>query len=359
MTYNGEKKYQGEANDFICTISYEKGIYAELHSKSNSHNIGKKDFLYEGVESLSKKIADWIDNLCWNILTKSVGIDAKYFDSKNGRLAYYEYNTHLKGTPIIFLHGGPGGNSNTTRARSLKLNHPIYLYDQLGCGKSDPIPNIKSWCHTDYFNELKEFVDKMGFRKIIIIGASWGAGLAVGYATMTNCEKIESMILLSPFFSSKKWTEDQIENTRRLSDEYQKEISDFNNGIGTIENYKHFMSEYCTHFLFSQACNRENGLSAGTEEPNIVFKTLWGSNQMVCTGTMKNYNLIDSLSKINVPVQIMVGDSDEVTLKTAKLYSNLIHNSELKIVKDAGHALSFEQFESYRNNILSFLNDNR
>ncbi|MCQ2056550.1 MAG: alpha/beta fold hydrolase [archaeon] len=357
MTYNG-KNYQGEANGFVCTISYENKIYAELRSKSNSYNIGKKEFSYKAVESLCKEISNWIDNMCWNTLVENEGSDVKYFNYKNGKLAYYEYNTHLRGTPIIFLHGGPGGNSNTIRARTLKLNHPIYLYDQLGCGQSSSIPDIKCWCHTNYFNELKEFVDKMGFQKIIIIGASWGAGLAVGYATMTNCEKIESMILLSPFLSSKKWEEDQTENTKKLPAEYQKEIFDFNNGTGTIENYRHFMSEYCAHFLFSQACNRENGLSAGLEDPNIVFKTLWGSNQMVCTGTMKNYNLIDDLPKINVPVQIMVGDSDEVTLKTAKLYSNLIHGSELKIVKGAGHALSFEQFESYRNNILSFLNDN-
>lgn len=333
------------------------GIDVKIEKNSVSVTAGLSNFFFFYDGPLRKElrcIASKIDECCEDLIDDNEP-DCVYLKTSNGKLAYYAYNTHLETTPVIFLHGGPGGDSNTKRARMLCLNHPIYLYDQMGGGRSGKIKNIKKWNHDSFVSELEEFIDSMKFEKVILIGASWGAGLAASYAIKTECEKIESMVLVSPFFSSRIWEEDQFNNLKTLDEKYQDMMFQCLQGKGSRKKYVRVMEEYNSRFLFSQECYREIAVAAANEEPPEVFRAMVGENEFVTTGNMKDFDIVGDLGKITVPVLMMNGDSDEVRIETAKRFSKAIPECKLKIVKNAGHALAFEQFFEYKKNIEKFI----
>lgn len=170
---------------------------------------------FVSVSGLTPYIASWIDEVCRENI-EAYADDARYFQSSDGKIAYWAYNTHLDTAPVVFVHGGPGGDSNPVKARRLRLLNPVYLFDQMGCGLSDPIKDYDSWDIRDYIREMKEFVDHIPAEKVIIIGASWGSGLSVSYAAATECEKIAAMVLPSPFLSSELWTRDMWQNLETM-----------------------------------------------------------------------------------------------------------------------------------------------
>ena len=355
----GGIRFEGSANGIVCMVKVSGNSYKV--TLSYVRNGDRRSFLRIGrsltQEGMVHDISTWIDACLWEQVEVPGDDDVTFVETTKGRIASYGYNTHLMGIPVIFLHGGPGDGAGTTKMRRLHLDHPVYTYDQMGCGRSDPIPDIKSWNHEDYFRELNEYIERMGFSKVILIGASWGAGLALGYAIRFGCDRIESMILPSPFISSKRWEEDQWVNLKALPQEFQDLMRRYVDGNGTIDDYRRVMSEYYSKYLFTRECNREIAVEAGNAEQNDVFKAMWGTNDFVCEGNMKDLDLIPDLGRITVPVLLMCGDSDEVTLDTLMEYHRLIKGSRVSVVPFAGHVLSMEQPEAYADAVKGFLRE--
>ena len=358
----GKDRYTAYANGFLCTIGVNRRFSYTVSLKPDRTYWGVCGFVEKGralsFEGMLSDISKWIDDKVWDLVSDDDDNDAQPFKTSNGTIAYYQYNTHLDGIPVIFLHGGPGDGANTTRGRKMHLKHPIYTYDQMGCGRSDRISDLSSWDQEDYYRELNEFIEGMGFEKVILIGASWGAGLAVGYAARYGCERIELMILPSPFISSERWMTDQMRNMERLPDEYRKEMEAFMRGEGSIENYQHVMSEYYSRFLFTREINREIAIAAGQTVQNDVFLSMWGPNDLVCEGTMKDFDLTSDLQRIDVPVLFMCGDSDEVTIDTINEYVKMVKGSRLSVIPYAGHAIGKDQPTLYMDSMKAYLEEN-
>ncbi len=358
----GKVRYTAYANGFLCTVRMNKRLTYTVSLKTDRTYWGVCEFVEKGralsFDGLRSEISAWIDEQVWDMVSDNDDNDAQPFRTSKGTIAYYAYNTHLDGVPVIFLHGGPGDGAGTTRGRKMHLKHPIYTYDQMGCGRSDRIEDLSSWDQEDYFTELNEFIEGMGFEKVILIGASWGAGLAIGYAVRYGCGRIQLMILPSPFISSERWTSDQMKNMQSLPEGYRREMDAFMNGEGTIENYRHVMSEYYSRFLFAREVNREIAVSAGQSVQNDVFLSMWGPNDLVCEGTMKDFDLIPELNKIDVPVLFMCGDSDEVTIDTINEYVKAVKGSRLSVIPYAGHVIGKDQPTLYMESMKAYLEEN-
>src|ERR1700743_416560 len=103
--------------------------------------------------------------------------------------------------PIIFLEGGPGGpvSNEAVNFRSFLADdgYDVYLYDQVGCGLSSRLNNIREYTAERHRRDLEEIVKTIGSGKVILIGQSWGAILAVLYAA-SNPGKLEKMVFTGP-----------------------------------------------------------------------------------------------------------------------------------------------------------------
>jgi proline iminopeptidase len=123
--------------------------------------------------------------------------------STGSRIAFTVAATKATKKPssIIYLHGGPGGHITDDIIKSLASladeGYDIYFYDQIGSGLSDRLSDITSYTVDRHIRDLLAITEKLGGRKVILIGQFWGAILATLFAS-SYPEKIERLVLTSP-----------------------------------------------------------------------------------------------------------------------------------------------------------------
>lgn len=111
------------------------------------------------------------------------------------KLYVHDWGKKSTKLPIIFLHGGPGGNCKDSNKQLFDpTKHRVIFFDQRGSGKSTPLGSIKNNSTDDLVNDINTISAKLGLEKFIITGASWGACLALVYA-IHHPERVHSMVL--------------------------------------------------------------------------------------------------------------------------------------------------------------------
>ena len=138
----------------------------------------------------------------YNVPQLQKRISTQYWNLSTGsRIGYtlIKANKNKKSYPVIYLHGGPGGHVSDRDIKilsSLSVNgYDVYLYDQTGSGQSDRLKNINDYTVERHIKDLKEIIQKTGAQKVILIGQSWGAILAVLFAA-DNPGEIEKIIFI-------------------------------------------------------------------------------------------------------------------------------------------------------------------
>ncbi|WP_169734571.1 alpha/beta fold hydrolase [[Mycoplasma] testudinis] len=64
---------------------------------------------------------------------------AGYLPVDNNAQIYYEVRGNPAGIPVVFLHGGPGGEFNEQSFQYFDLNvYKVIAFEQRGCGRSVP-----------------------------------------------------------------------------------------------------------------------------------------------------------------------------------------------------------------------------
>ena len=104
-------------------------------------------------------------------------------DVGDGHRLYVEQCGNPDGLPMVYLHGGPGsGGSPRHRQFFDPRNCRAVLFDQRGCGRSLPRGALLH-NHTDALvQDMEALRQHLGIARWLVVGGSWGAGLALAYA---------------------------------------------------------------------------------------------------------------------------------------------------------------------------------
>ena len=90
-------------------------------------------------------------------------------------------------TPVVICHGGPGAAHDYVEpiADLSRFGRACVLYDQLGCGKSEHLPDAPAdfWTPQLFKDELTALTRHLGIdERHAVVGQSWGGMLAMEYA---------------------------------------------------------------------------------------------------------------------------------------------------------------------------------
>lgn len=97
-------------------------------------------------------------------------------------------------TPILFLHGGPGGGCNDGHKGYFNpAVHRVIFLDQRGSGKSLPYGSLEHNTTVDLANDINTVLDKFSISSAILCGRSWGSTLAFVYA-IQNPKRVAAII---------------------------------------------------------------------------------------------------------------------------------------------------------------------
>ncbi|CAE6415944.1 unnamed protein product [Rhizoctonia solani] len=112
---------------------------------------------------------------------------------------YYEVSGNKDGKPVVFLHGGPGGGvSPSDRTYFDPEKYKIVLFDQRGCGKSQPSSSLEANTTWDLVADIEKLREKLKIDKWVVFGGSWGSTLSLAYA-QTHPDRVKGLILRGIF----------------------------------------------------------------------------------------------------------------------------------------------------------------
>lgn len=114
---------------------------------------------------------------------------------------YVEQCGNPHGVPVIFLHGGPGSGCNPGQRRFFDPAHyHIILFDQRGCGRSQPAGETTDNTTQDLVADIEAIRQHLNIDRWHVFGGSWGSTLALCYAN-SHPKHVTSLTLRGIFLS--------------------------------------------------------------------------------------------------------------------------------------------------------------
>jgi proline iminopeptidase len=129
--------------------------------------------------------------------------DSGFLEADNHQV-YYEQCGNPDGKPAVFLHGGPGGGgSKTVRQFFNPQAYRIIIFDQRGCGRSKPHGCLEKNTTWDLVEDIENLKKKLGIKKWLVFGGSWGSTLSLAYS-QTYPDSVSEMVLRGIFMLREK-----------------------------------------------------------------------------------------------------------------------------------------------------------
>ena len=120
-------------------------------------------------------------------------------DVGDGHVLYYEQAGRADGVPAVLLHGGPGSGCSPMHRRLFDpQRYRAVLFDQRGCGRSQPSASVENNTTWDLVADIERIREACGIDRWIVFGGSWGACLALIYA-QTHPERVAGLVLRGVF----------------------------------------------------------------------------------------------------------------------------------------------------------------
>ena len=112
---------------------------------------------------------------------------------------YVEEAGNPRGTPVLFVHGEPGGGCTENDRRFFDPEkYRIILFDQRGSGRSKPHAELEANHTRCLVDDMEKIRELMGVEQWVLFGGSWGSTLSLLYA-QAYPEKVLAMILRGIF----------------------------------------------------------------------------------------------------------------------------------------------------------------
>jgi proline iminopeptidase len=112
---------------------------------------------------------------------------------------YWEESGLEDGTPVVFVHGGPGGGTEPQYRRFFDSNaYRIVLFDQRGCGRSTPHASLEANTTWDLVADMERLREALGIDRWVVFGGSWGSTLALAYAER-HPDRVRALVLRGIF----------------------------------------------------------------------------------------------------------------------------------------------------------------
>ena len=268
-------------------------------------------------------------------------------------------------TTLIFTHGW----STTAQIWSyfglaLTGKYNLIFWDEPGLGLSK-IPENRDFSLSKYANNLQEIVETVSpTQKIILVGHSIGGMIIQQFYQdfpLLAKERISANALFNTTYINPIKTalfgnilvklQNILIKPILVIQKYTWPIWQLNNALSFCNGSLH-LAAFASGFTGQQT----------QEELKFTTRLMMTSRvDVVSDGTleMTKLNTFDTLKDILVPTLVIAGKKDILTLATAnKTISELLPNSTLKIIENAGHMGILEQSQTYIQELEKFLERN-
>ena len=280
-----------------------------------------------------------------------------FLETKAGKIWGCVFGKDKKGIPLLVVHGGPGFLTMTETIEDFAEDRPIYFYNQLGSHQSDIAADKDNYSLELFIEELTQVREKLNLKEVVLMGFSWGTALICSYMLQKKPKDVKGLILSGPILSATMWGKDQRENIKRMPKTIQEAIEDGESRSDFGETYEAAMMAYYQKHVCRMDPWPESLNEAFSKLNMDVYMTMWGPSEFTITGKLKDFDVMDQVKAIDIPVLLTCGDMDEASPKTCKDYQLAFENASLAVIPNSSHLHQVEQPEIYKLVINRFLDD--
>jgi 3-oxoadipate enol-lactonase len=251
-----------------------------------------------------------------------------------------DYNTYgeASGLPVVFIHGFPFSQEMwRSQVDEFSGDYRVITYDVRGHGESE----VGDGQYTIEFfvDDLLALLDHLRIEKAVVVGLSMGGYIALR-AIERNPERFKGLALC---------------DTRSEADPNEGKIK----RAGNIKSVRtDGVKKYAEGFV--RAVFAPQTFERNPEAIKFIRNIIENTSPISIAGTLlalaSRTDTTESLSKINVPTLILVGEHDALTpVSAAKSMSEKIRQSELHIISDTAHLSNLEKPEEFNKHLSGFL----
>lgn len=270
---------------------------------------------------------------------------------------YIEESGNAQGIPVLFIHGGPGGGTNSfNRCFFDPEKYRIILFDQRGCGQSIPHASLAGNTTKNLIADIEKIREYLNIDQWLLFGGSWGSTLSLLYAE-TYPERVLGMILRGIFLCRQQdihWFYQQGASAI-FPDYWQDYLTEI-----PVDERDNMLTAYYQRLTSDNEIARMSAAKAwsvwegrcSTLDPNHDVVEHFGdphvalamarieAHYFINHAFIEPDQIINNAGKIkNIPTVIVHGRYDMVCpIEQAFALYEALPQAELHIVRDAGHS---------------------
>ncbi|MDD4159635.1 MAG: proline iminopeptidase-family hydrolase [Synergistaceae bacterium] len=293
----------------------------------------------------------------------AIDIKTQYINVPGGYVGLQVLGDNDSTIPILFLHGGPGGNfdSFTPMAEMLAEHCKVYMYNQLGSDENNDVGDESLWVPERYIETLDTIISEIKVEKLHLIGHSWGAMLAAEHVLRNPGSPVKSITMVSPYLSTEIWIRDAKSRLAEMGEDYLRIVEESEKEMlfgGKL--YQDIIEEYNSQFQCRELQKhkrqfRQYAMKPKTVTGTRVYRHMWGPSEFTCVGILKDMDITPRLPQIKVRVLIICGVYDQVRKETIEYYRSLIPGSVRVTIPEASQTSFLENPDSFYDSLTAFL----
>lgn len=266
--------------------------------------------------------------------------------------------------PLVVLHGGPGACHDyleSLAALHAETGRAVVLYDQLGCGNSEHLPDADPgfWTVDLFKRELERVLEALGIAGgYHLLGQSWGGMLAMEHAFDQPAGLLSLTIANSPA-SLELWVAEANRLRAALPADVQATLLRHEaDGTTDDEAYTAAVDVFYERHLCRLPRPWPEEVTRSFDKLDAdptVYHTMNGPSEFHVIGTLKGWDVTGRLGEIDAPCLVISGEFDEATPAVVAPLVAGLRDVRSVMVDGTSHMTHVEAPERFRPLVAAFL----
>jgi L-proline amide hydrolase len=265
-------------------------------------------------------------------------------------------------TPVLVLHGGPGAAHDYCEPIAdliVSSGRAAVLYDQLGCGLSQHLPDAPAdfWTPQLFKDELVALVTHLGLAgRYAVVGQSWGGMLGMEHA-LDHPTGLRALVVADSPSDMRLWVQEANRLRAALPAEVEQTLQQ-HEAAGSTDSAEYEAAVqvfYDRHLCRVPAPPCVQRSFAQIAQDPTVYHSMNGPSEFHVIGSLKDWDITDRLPTITVPTLLVSGAHDEATPTIVGRIHDRIPGSRWELFEYSSHLPHVEEPARFKQVVAGFL----
>lgn len=275
-------------------------------------------------------------------VTEDSAVEEGYFSGTGGVRLFYR-RVGAGSDTAVYLHGGPWNMSDGGyELDDLANSRALIAFDQRSGGRSELVSDPKLLTADYYVQDVEALRRHFALERMILIGQSWGAGVAVQYAAR-HPNRVSRLLLLSPLPPARDpyWTQREERINSVIGEDEVARIAELVREIGMAPDDR--VQELCRHssrllnraYLTDLSALERMKVGYCDASPEAIRHQYMAVP--IAHASLGDYDFLPLLADLQIPILVVEGAETHVPLEATRAWAAAAHEGRLLLVPGANH----------------------